>query len=121
MNFKKGIIFCFLLPMGVLAQKSLKITGNVKGLKEGSLVFITDINHPSDTLGKAVVKKGAFVINSILQEPALATLALAPGKNIITFFDNSKMKISGDVNSLDKLKVTGSSVNDDFNAFPESF
>jgi peroxiredoxin len=121
MNLKKSVIFLFLLPGFAFAQKSLKITGNVKGLKEASVVFMTDINHPSDTLGKAVVKKGAFVLNSTLKEPTLATLSLAPGKNIITFFDNSKMKINGDIAAVDKLKITGSSVNDDFNEFQKVF
>jgi hypothetical protein len=50
-------IFCC-LPAGMSAQKQLLVNGKIEGLKDQSMVFITDANTPTDTFARAIVKKG---------------------------------------------------------------
>lgn len=117
------IRFCllFLLPLFASAQKKLTINGKIKGLKDGSSVALINANLPSDTLGKAVVKKESFEMKADLKEPTLLNLNLAPGKTLLTFLENSTIKITGDVNQLKQLNVKGSRTHDDFKAFQQTF
>ncbi len=114
------ILCCF--PVVLSAQKQLLINGKVNGLKEESLVYLTDANDPKDTIGRAFVKKGTFELKGSLREPMLLSLFFtAVQKRTILFLDNSKISISGDVNELQKLSVTGSPSQVDFQAFQVAF
>ena len=99
--------------MGVFAQKEILINGKLEGVKEQSRVFLLDANVPTDTIAKGVVKKGEFVLKGSLREPLLLTLVFDEAKKrTVVFLDNNKINITGNVNDLQKLKVTGSPVQD---------
>ena len=114
-------IFCC-LPLGVFAQKQLLINGKIGGLKEKSLVYLTDANDPKDTIARGLVKKGEFELKGSLREPLLLSLYFDDvKKRTILFLDNNKINISGDINDLQKIVVTGSPAQADFQAFQEAF
>ncbi|HTL06691.1 MAG TPA: TlpA disulfide reductase family protein [Chitinophagaceae bacterium] len=114
-------IFCC-LPAALLAQKQLQINGKISGLKEKSLVFLTDANNTKDTIAKAFVQKGAFELKGSLREPLLVSLFFDESKKrTILFLDNNKVTLTGDVNDMQKLQVTGSPVQEDFMAFQKVF
>ena len=121
MNMKTLFVTVALLPLFATAQQKLVITGKVKGLKEGSPVSLADVNRPTDTLAKAKVKQGAFVLTHELKEPTLLNLSMAGDKKVMTFLDNSSVKISGDNNQLSNIKFTGSDTHTDFTDFKKTF
>lgn len=118
---KKCVLLIAMLPLLAAAQKKLRITGNVQGIKDGTVVWLTDVNNAGDTLAKATAKKGQFVLQQELKEPTLVNFHLSPGKSIMTFFDNTGVTINGHIDQLDKLKVTGSPIHNDFAAFKKTF
>lgn len=118
--YMKSCVLFLLLPVFSIAQAKLTVTGKIKGLEEGSPVSLIDVNRQGDTLSKAVVKDGSFVLKAELKEPALVNLIMGK-KNLMTFLENSSVKISGDMEQFDKLKVKGSGTYKDFSDFRKKF
>ncbi|MEI9912822.1 MAG: hypothetical protein WDO71_26140 [Bacteroidota bacterium] len=58
---KSFFVLIFLSPLLVLAQNGLSVAGKITGLKERSLVSLTDINNPSDTIAKGLPVKTEFL------------------------------------------------------------
>ncbi len=115
------VIFCC-LPAMVFAQKQLLINGKIEGLQDKSLVYLTDANDPKDTIARATAKKGEFELKGSLREPLLLSLAFdGAKKRTMLFLDNNKININGNINDLQKLVVTGSPSQADFQAFQEAF
>ena len=49
----------WLIPVLAFAQRDkFEISGQVSGLANGSLVFLTDANNPTDTLSRDFLKEG---------------------------------------------------------------
>lgn len=113
--------FLLLFPLLAKSQASLILQGQVSGLKDGTVVVMTDANRPTDTLAKAVMQKGAFTLKAKLSEPSIVTLNFGPGLNAMTFLGNSKVTVKGSVEYLQKLKYTGSQTANDFAVFQEKF
>jgi thiol-disulfide isomerase/thioredoxin len=123
----KALFFAvFILPVFVHAQKlmdsSFVITGDIKGLPEKSEVFLTDGNNNKDTLTKAFVKGGVFVLTGHLPEPNIFELNfVAQKKKTPLFIGNDKITISGTADNLKDLQVSGSSSHNDFMDFQKIF
>jgi peroxiredoxin len=125
------------LPLMTLAQESTPvtkgtvyppgtsafvITGSVKGVAESSPVFITDVNNPTDTLAVTTVKGGQFMLTGHVQEPNLYEVNFGSAqKKAPVFMGNDKINISGTVEDIKGLKVTGSPSNEDFLEFQKTF
>ena len=114
-----------LLPLLSPAQGTpagFVITGSVKGLTEGSAVFLTDANNPTDTLSKTTVKEGHFALTGNIADPNLYDLNFGSAqKKTLLFMGNDKIALQGAVGDLKTLVVTGSSSNDDFMSFQKTF
>lgn len=115
-------IFCC-LPVALFAQKQLLINGKITGLPEKSMVYLADANDPKDTIAKARVQKGGvFELKGSLREPLLLSLFFDEAKKrSILFLDNNKITINGDVSDLQKLAVSGSPTQKDFQDFQAVF
>lgn len=111
----------FLLPLLVTAQDKLTLSGTVKGLTDGSKVFLLNARQAGDTVGSAVVQKEKFVITAELKEPMLLSLALTSTNNVVVFLDNKAVKLTGDIAKPADVKITGSSTQDDFAAMQTAF
>jgi peroxiredoxin len=85
------------------------------------MVWLTDVNKPGDTLSKGTVKSGTFVLKAELKEPTLASLWLNNNQSVLTFLDNSSVKVSGDIAQVKKIKIKGSRTSRDFNDFQKVF
>ncbi len=107
--------------IGRQLQNKLVLTGKLKGIKEGTVVSFTDVNRPTDTIAQAKVRKGTFVLRQELKEPMLVNLNMGAGKTLMTFLDNTPVKIVGDVNQLKRLRITGSQLHNDFRSFKKAF
>ncbi len=123
MKWLFGAMLC--LPVLAFAQggeAKFAISGNVKGLPEGSLVFICDPSNPTDTLAMGKAKGGAFLLTGHVNEPMLCEINFdGARKKAPLFLGNDKMTLTADVNDLKELKTSGSSSNDDFIVFENTF
>lgn len=118
---KIGFLLCLMLPLLGITQEKIQIKGKIKGLSDGSTVSLTNVNQPDDTLGKAIVRQGKFLIKSEIKESMLVSLNLAPGKTILTFIDGSKSRLKGDVANTKAIRWRGSASVNDFTAFKKGF
>jgi thiol-disulfide isomerase/thioredoxin len=119
---KKILFLFFALPLSALAQKQLLVNGKVAGADEGSLVSITDANAPTDTIVKGVVKNGSFVLKGSMREALLVNLNFsASKKKTVLFLDNGTISITGSLADIQKLKITGSPSQQDFEVFQDTF
>jgi peroxiredoxin len=119
---KRIFLVIFLTPFFVKAQNSLSVTGTIAGLKEGSPVSLTDINNPSDTIAKGKAQKnGVVVLKGTVKEPLLLALNFPDNKKANVFLENSKVKITGNLNDLKSLKITGSPTQVAFEDFQKKF
>src|ERR1700733_12896578 len=115
-----------ILPVFGLAQQAampgFAITGSVTGLSEGSPVYLTDANNPTDTLARTQVKAGQFLLAGHLSDPNLYDLNFGSAqKKTLLFIGNDQISIAGSVEDLKSLTVKGSSTHDDFMSFQQHF
>lgn len=115
-----ALLLCF-ISFAAAAQNKLIVKGKLKGLRDSTLVFITDVNNPTDTLAKAVASGERFQMRGNLKEPALVNVSLGADKPLMTFLSNSTVRITGKAGQLDKLKITGSASHKDFAEFQNTF
>jgi peroxiredoxin len=106
----------------IAQQKGFVITGTIAGLAENSRVSLVDLNKPTDTLAKALVTKGSFVLKGTVAEPNLHQLNFdVAGKKSVLFMDNETITIKGNIENVQQFEVKGSAVNSDFIAFQAIF
>lgn len=121
-DMKKLICIICALPLIVNAQKLLTVNGTVSGLKDQTLVYLNDANAPTDTIAKGIVKSGAFILKGSLRESMLVNLVFVDAKKKALFFlDNGNVIVTGSLLEIQKLKVTGSNSQQDFESFQEIF
>ena len=84
------------------------ITGNIKGFPDGSSVaFLNDQTGVPEPQG--TIQGGKFEIKGKMEQPGFKTLIIANSPPAITLFlDNSRVKITGDKATLEKVVITGS-------------
>src|SRR4051812_18604750 len=121
-NMKRGILLLLLFPLAVFAQKQFTIEGNLSGIADKTLVFITDANNPADTLAKSTASGGKFALKGTLPEPGLYHINFADSKKKgLLFLDNSKVSLTGSAEDIQKIKVEGSLSHKDFEEFQSRF
>jgi peroxiredoxin len=120
---KKLLFILVLSPLLSVGQKKgFVINGSLTGIADNSVVSLTDVNNPTDTVAKALVKKNTFVLKGNLPEPGLFNLNFSSvQKKGMLFLDNSAMTISGTAGDIQQLKVVGSPSNKDFQEFQANF
>lgn len=117
------LLMVLIVPALAFAQtKKIELTGNISGLPGKTMVHLSDVNNPKDTIAKAIAVDGKFTLKGEIDEPNLHHLHFSPSnKKALLFIGEGKIKVEGDVNSLTKVKVTGSTSQDDFAAFQKEF
>jgi peroxiredoxin len=128
---KKVLLILMVLPLVVFAQKTsdkktsdkkFAIQASVTGLKDGSVVSLTDVNNPTDTVAKSIVKKGSFTLKGSVEEPNLYQLNFSGvQKKSMLFLSNDQITLTGDIGSVQDFQIKGSAVNDDFTKFQQTF
>jgi hypothetical protein len=85
------------------------------------LISLTDVNRPADTIAKAKFSKGTFVMKGELKEPMILNINMGDKKSLMTFLENSSVKVTGDINQLKDMKLSGSTLHNDFRDFKKTF
>jgi len=96
-----------------------EISGNISGYNDGTSVSF--LNQQTGVPEKQTsFKNGKFVINGNLSEPSIIILVFGDQPPAVPLFiENSKVKIEGDKNNLDKLSITGSKTETQFEEYSE--
>ncbi len=119
------VLFFFFIPLLAKTQvgnPKFEISGTVEGLANASMVFLTDGNNPSDTIAKDFVKDGKFKLVGSLTEPNLYYLNFGDAKKKdLLFIGNENIQITGNINEIKSLKISGSTSNNDFINFQQTF
>lgn len=122
---KNFLFFLLILPLFALAQtkeKRFRLDGSITGLPENSVVSLSDLNNPEDTLAAGKVDKGGFVLTGTIPEPNIYNLNFGGvQKKMMLFLSNDQIKVEGDVASLQQIRVSGSKTHDDFVQFQTTF
>ncbi|MGN6399800.1 MAG: redoxin domain-containing protein [Flavisolibacter sp.] len=114
----KNLGTVLLLSTSVAYAQKTKVSGIIAGLKEPSLVFYyaAGDSSKSDTVA---VKNGKFTWNVTMPEPE-KVYVLFPSRMVEFFVEKGNIKITGHIDSLDQLKITGSKTQDEAEAFERS-
>lgn len=117
------LLIVLMIPAFAFSQtKKIELTGNISGLPGKTMVHLADVNNPTDTIAKAIAVDGKFTLKGEIDEPNLHHLYFSPAnKKALLFIGEGKIKVEGDINTLAKVKVTGSPSQDDFAAFQAEF
>jgi peroxiredoxin len=120
----KQVFFLLLfVPSSIFAQKDnngFVITGKVTNLSNGSEVKIINGNTKAD-FAKGTVTNGTFVLKGSVPEPGLYAISFGGNTQFQFYLENSKISITGDAKQMDQLKVNGSSSQNDFKDFQNTF
>jgi peroxiredoxin len=112
---KNLLMLMLMVPLGLTAQDGFEIMGTITGLPENSRVTLTNLNKQTDTLARAVVNNGTFVLKGKVEEPNLYQLNMdGASKKAVLFMGNEKTTIKGSIESTQQLEVNGSAVHKDF-------
>jgi len=87
-----------------------------------SLMSVNSANGKMTNLNAAIVKEGAFTMEGEPIEYPQMVFLTTPGKNgrASFFLENSEITITGHIDSLSKVKVSGSKTQDEFAGFEAS-
>lgn len=99
--------------------KGFAITGNIAGLNNSDVYFMHKANdvRVTDTVK---VHSDKFTYSGKADEPSMFYLDIIHGGNrerVEIFVENASIKISGKLDSLDALKISGSKVHDEYEQY----
>lgn len=117
----KKILFALLFPTIAFAQNSYTVSGNIKGLKDSTLVFI---NRGIDgkTIAQTYARKGNFTLTGKLDGADFYQLGFIGYKETVELFmHNENITISGESFNIKKATATGSLLNNEYNAYLTQF
>jgi peroxiredoxin len=116
----KKLLFALLLPASLMAQKNYAIKGNIKGLKDSTLVFLQ--TNQGNTLSQDYAKNGSFALAGKLDGADLYQLSFIGYKEgVELFIDNDNIVVNGDATNLKAAAVTGSQLHSDYISFVKGF
>lgn len=102
--------------------EGFRIEGHIQGIGEKSMVTLSDANKPTDTLARALVKNGIFILTGHMKEPNMFVLNFVSAKKKTSIFiGNETVTINGNIENLSAIQVKGSPSENDFLAFEAIF
>lgn len=120
----KKIVITLLFPFAALAQTNndgFTINGTIAGLKDSTLVFLTD-GVTGSTIAQDYAKNGKFSISGKVDEPSIHKLNfIGIEQEVEMFFGNEKMNISASASKLNAPVITGSTLQNDYAIYLKSF
>jgi peroxiredoxin len=123
MRYLSMIVTIFLLSsLSSHAQLTFSIKGEIKGAKDKSAVTLHFDNPANEAIQKTTIQKGKFELKGTIEEPAIYVLVVDGAKqNVGLFLDGSKLTMKANVDSMTNARISGSSVQTEFQAFRNQF
>lgn len=117
LNKIKVIAVLLVVSGSAFAQKT-NVTGNIKDLKDGQIVFQYQVDGKPKA-DSVQTKGGQFTWIAEMPEPQKVYI-MFPERWAEFFAQEGKINIKGDADSLHKLQVFGSAIQDEANAYYEA-
>ena len=118
-------LITFIFPVIALAQQKQKnflINGRIEGLPENSIVSLSDVNSPGDTLSKVKVTNGSFLLKGTVKEANLYQMNFhGVQKKSMLFMGNENISVNGTIQKVQEFQVKGSRYHADFVEFQKTF
>ena len=115
----KKLLF-LLLPIATFAQKGFKVSGNINGLKDSTLVFMTDAQ--GNAIAQDYALKGKFEIVGKTEAVSYFQLGFIGKTDVYEMFiGNENVTVSGVATNIKKLVSTGSLSQTDYSYFINNF
>lgn len=112
------LVICILAPQLLIAQTfTYEIKGEIKGLKNDTLIFAIDDDKGGQTLMQAIGNNDKFSIKGTANFPrsVFAQIGSERSRDYFSFFlDKGIITIKGDRNDLQHVKVSGTPINDEY-------
>ncbi|MFP5040267.1 redoxin domain-containing protein [Parasediminibacterium sp. JCM 36343] len=117
----KKLLIIMLLPMAALAQNGFTVKGNIKGLKDSTLVFLQNIEGA--TIAQDYAKGGKFSIAGKTDDVSFFQLAFIGTKDMSEMFlgSNDNVTITGDMSNLKSAVFTGSASQNIYRGYVKEF
>ncbi|MBS1627603.1 MAG: AhpC/TSA family protein [Bacteroidetes bacterium] len=113
----KKLLFVFFFPIIAFSQNTYNISGNIKGLKDSTLVFLNS-GFNGKTIAQTYASKGKFSLTGKLTDADFCQLGFIGYKETVEFFaGNENITITGESFNIKKAVVTGSALNNEYNAY----
>lgn len=121
----KKSVYLFIMAALIASCKTKEPQFVIKGKVSGadSITFILQERVPGKyvRLDSAIVNKGEFTFKGAVQYPKMVMLMAKNKRKALTFFlENTEISITGNLDSLEKAKITGSKTQDEFTAYQAS-
>lgn len=115
---KKLLLLAF--PIVSFAQKGFKVNGNLTGLKDSTVVFITDAQ--GNTIAQDYSLGGKFTLQGKTETVSYFQLGVIGNADVYEMFiGNENVGINGNANSLKKATATGSLSQTEYSYFINNF
>lgn len=93
-------------------QSGFKLTGNIQGITDGT-IYLTSYDGKTHT-DTVLLKDGKFEFSTVLTQP-VQYMMMVDGRDrayVMFYADNSKMTLTGHIDSLSKATITGGETQD---------
>ncbi len=126
----KKLLPFLLFPLFSVAQNindttvkgDFSITGNIKGLPDSTMVFISRPGQASDVLATAYARQGKFnLFGKIADEDIYQLNFIGFSEQAEIFLTPDKISVAGDVKALKKLVFSGSIAQNDYQTYTTKF
>jgi len=116
----KKLIVALAFPAFAMAQTGYVVKGNIKGLKDSTLVFLQNIEGA--TVAQDYAKGGTFKLMGKVEDPSFFQLAFS-GTNEMgeLFLANENMTITGEMTKIKNASFKGSVYQTQYRSFVDVF
>ncbi|MEI6696498.1 MAG: TlpA disulfide reductase family protein [Bacteroidota bacterium] len=92
------------------AEKSFSIKANIKGLKDSKVkIMMSKLGDEAQVIDSTISKAGIFTLKGVMKIPDVCRIIFENSEKQLSFFvENSEIQITGQLDSLEKVKYTGS-------------
>ena len=117
----KKILIALLLPLSLAAQNGYNIKGNIKGLKDSTLVFLVS-GSDGNTIAQDYAFKGAFSLKGKFDYADIYQLSFIGHKETVDMFiGNENITVNGESAKLKSVTVAGSKLHSDYSSYLNAF
>ena len=103
-------------------EEDFSISGNIKGLPDSTMIFLSRPGQTADILATSYAQKGKFNLFGKIPDGDLYQLNfIGYPDQADVFLTAAKLNVTGDVKAIKKLVFTGSAAQDDYVAYTNKF